>query len=166
MIRGKGSAENRSHELAGRSRVALRSRMYKILCWKSIAYRGFWRVGQPCHRADFKKPDRRKSSRPEDRRVHPRFIFFADCELTDRSNGSHYETRVTEISLGGCFVDLSVAIAQGTGLHIRVRKDGQIFDTEGIAAYIYPSMGIGIRFVNVSSESQEVLNGWIESLTR
>jgi PilZ domain len=117
-------------------------------------------------KGDFKKPDRRKSARPQDRRVHPRFIFFADCELTDRSNGSHYETRVTEISLGGCFVDLSVAIAQGTDLHIRVRKDDHIFDTEGIAAYVYPSMGIGIGFVNVSPESQQVLNGWIESLTR
>jgi hypothetical protein len=117
-------------------------------------------------KGDFKKPERRKSARPEDRRVHPRFIFFADCELTDRSNGSHYDTRVTEISLGGCFVDLTVAIAQGTDVHIRIRKDDQIFDTEGVAAYVYPSMGIGIGFANVSGESQHVLKGWIESLTR
>jgi hypothetical protein len=117
-------------------------------------------------KGDFKKPDRRKSARPEDRRVHPRFIFFADCELTDCSNGSHYETRLTEISLGGCFVDLGVAIPQGTDVNVRVRKDDHIFETEGVAAYIYPSMGIGIAFVNVSLENQQVLDGWIQSLTR
>jgi hypothetical protein len=44
-------------------------------------------------KGDFQKPDRRKANR--DRRVHPRYIFFADCELTDHSTGSYYENRVT-----------------------------------------------------------------------
>jgi PilZ domain len=117
-------------------------------------------------KGDFKKPDRRQAARPQDRRVNPRFIFFADCELIDHSSGSHYETRVTDISCGGCFVDLSVAIAQGTDVHIRVRKDDHIFETEGVAAYIYPTMGIGIAFVDVSPQSQQVLDGWIQGLTR
>jgi hypothetical protein len=115
-------------------------------------------------KGDFQKPDRRKANR--DRRVHPRYIFFADCELTDHSTGSYYENRVTDISQGGCFVDLTVAIPQGTEVHIRVRKDDRIFETEGVAAYIYPSMGIGIAFVSVSLESQLVLDAWIQSLTR
>jgi hypothetical protein len=33
-------------------------------------------------KGDFQKPDRRKANR--DRRAHPRYILFADCELTDR----------------------------------------------------------------------------------
>jgi hypothetical protein len=117
-------------------------------------------------KGDFKKPDRRKSARPQARRVHPRFIFFADCELTDHSNGSHYETRVTEISLGGCFVDLTVAIPQGTDVHVRIRKEARIFEASGQAAYIHPAMGIGIAFINVSAENQQVLDGWVQSLTR
>jgi hypothetical protein len=117
-------------------------------------------------KGDFKKPDRRKVARPQDRRVNPRFIFFADCELIDRSSRSHYETRVTEISVGGCFVDLAVVIQQGTDLHIRIRNEDRIFETEGRAAYTHPSMGIGVAFINVSPESQQVLNGWIQSLMR
>ena len=115
-------------------------------------------------KGDFQKPDRRKANR--DRRAHPRYIFFADCELTDHSTGSYYENRVTDISQGGCFVDLTVAIPQGTGVHIRARKDDQIFETECVAAYIYPSMGVGVAFVNVSPQNQQVLDRWIESLTR
>jgi hypothetical protein len=115
-------------------------------------------------KGDFQKPDRRKANR--DRRAHPRYILFADCELTDRSTGSYYENRVTDISQGGCFVDLTVAIPQGTEVHIRVRKGDQIFETEGVAAYIYPSMGVGIAFGSVSPQNQQILDGWIENLTR
>jgi PilZ domain len=117
-------------------------------------------------KGDLKKADRRKSARPENRRVHPRFIFFADCELTDRSSASHYEIRVMEIAAGGCFVDLTVAIEQGTDAHIRIRKDDGIFEAEGRAAYINSSMGIGIAFISVSPERQLVLDGRIQRLTR
>ena len=115
-------------------------------------------------KGDFQKPDRRKANR--DRRVHPRYIFFADCELTDRSTGSHYETRVTEISAGGCFIDLTVAIEQESEVHVRIRKSERIFEAEGRAAYIHPSMGIGVAFISMSPESQQILDGWVQSLTR
>jgi hypothetical protein len=115
-------------------------------------------------KGDFKKPDRRRSARPEDRRVHPRYVFFADCELTDRSAGTHYENRVTEIAMGGCFVDLKVALAMGTDVHLRVKKEDQIFEADGRAVYNHTSMGIGIAFVSIGPESQQVLEGWIQKL--
>jgi hypothetical protein len=117
-------------------------------------------------KGDFKKPDRRKATRPEDRRVHPRYIFFADCDLADRTAGTHYETRVTELAMGGCFVDLPVALAMGTDVHIRVRKEDQIFDADGRAVYNQNAMGNGIAFVSVSPESQKVLESWIQKLAR
>ncbi|MGA8233449.1 MAG: PilZ domain-containing protein [Candidatus Acidiferrales bacterium] len=115
-------------------------------------------------KGDFQKPDRRKPNR--DRRVHPRYIFFADCELTDRSTDSHYEVRVTEISAGGGFVDLIVAIPPETEVHLRVRSEDRIFQAEGRVAYHPPSMGHGITFVRSSPDSQQILDGWIQSLTR
>jgi hypothetical protein len=117
-------------------------------------------------KGDFKKADRRKSARPEDRRVHPRYVFFADCELTDRSAGTHYETRVTELAMGGCFVDLQVAMAQGTDVHLRVKSQDQIFEADGRAVYNHTAMGNGIAFVSVSPESQKILESWIQKLAR
>jgi hypothetical protein len=117
-------------------------------------------------KGDFKKPDRRKSARPEDRRVHTRYIFFADCELTDRAAGTHYETRVTEIAMGGCFVDLTVALAAGTDVHLRVKNEDQIFEADGRAVYTHPAMGNGIAFVSISPESQKILESWIHKLAR
>ena len=116
-------------------------------------------------KGDYKKTDRRKATRPEDRRVHPRFIFFADCVLTDAASDTH-NTRVTEISMGGCFVDLTAAIAPGTEVHIRVTKEERTFEAEGRVLYTVPSVGSGIVFVRVSPENQGLLEGWIKNLLR
>jgi hypothetical protein len=117
-------------------------------------------------KGDFKKPERRKAGRPGDRRAHPRYVFFADCEVTDGSSGSRYETRVTEISLGGCFVDLAVLITQGTDLHLRISNEDRTFEADARAVYTFPSMGNGIAFISVSPEDQLILEDWIQSLQR
>ncbi|MGA8233944.1 MAG: PilZ domain-containing protein [Candidatus Acidiferrales bacterium] len=111
-----------------------------------------------------KKADRRKSRRGEDRRVYPRYDFFAQCELTVKSSGARYEARVTQIAMGCCFVDLPVGLAQGTDVNLRITKEGRTFEAEGRATYSYPSMGNGIAFVSMTLENQQTLERWIESL--
>jgi hypothetical protein len=74
--------------------------------------------------------------------------------------------RVTEISMGGCFADLTVVIPHGTDVHLRVSKEDRTFEAEGRAVYIYPSMGIGVPFLSVSLENQEILDGRSQSLAR
>jgi hypothetical protein len=120
----------------------------------------------PHDKGDSKKADRRKSRRGEDRRVHPRYDFFAQCELTDKSSGTRYEARVTQIAMGCCFVDLPVVLPQGTDVNARIIKEGRTFEAEGRAMYSYPSMGNGIAFVSMTLENQQILEGWIKSLAR
>lgn len=116
-------------------------------------------------KGDYKNTDRRKETRPDERRVHPRFAFFADCMLID-SAGQHYGTRVKEISMGGCFVDSTAAIARDSNVEIRFVKDGVTFKAEGRVLYTVPSVGSGIEFVSMSPENRELLEGWIKNLAR
>ena len=88
-------------------------------------------------KGDFQKLDRRKS----DRRVHPRYVFFAECDLTELSSGSRYEARVTEISLGGCFVDLLVPLLQGTDLRLRITKEDRTFEAPSSGGLYLPFHG-------------------------
>jgi hypothetical protein len=113
-------------------------------------------------KCDSKKTDRRKSRRGEDRRVHPRYDFFARCELADKSSGTLYEGRVTQIATGCCFVDLPVVLPQGTDVVVRITKEGRAFEAEGRATYNYASMGIGIAFTSLSQENQQTLEDWIK----
>jgi hypothetical protein len=118
------------------------------------------------NKSDSKKPDRRKSRRGEDRRVHPRYDFFAQCELRDKSSGTCYEGRVTQIAMGCCFVDLPVVLPQGTDVNVRIIKEGRTFEAEGRTTYNYPSMGNGIAFVSLTVENKEILERWIENVPR
>jgi hypothetical protein len=113
---------------------------------------------------DERDSNRRKSRRGEDRRVYPRYVFFAQRELTDRSSGTLYTGRVTQIAMGSCFVDLPVVLAQATDVNVRIFKEGRVFEAEGRATYNYPSMGIGIAFSRLSMETQQILEGWIKKL--
>src|ERR1700691_1384205 len=117
-------------------------------------------------KGDSMKTDRRKSRRGEDRRVHPRDDFFAQCELTDKSSGTRYDGRVTQIAMGCCFIDLPVMLPQGTDVNVRIIKEGRTFEAEGRTAYSYPSMGNGIAFVSMTLENQEILERWIENVAR
>jgi|ERR1700683_1620629 hypothetical protein len=117
-------------------------------------------------KGDSKKADQRKSRGGEDRRVHPRYDFFAQCELTDKLAGTRYEVPVTQIARGCCFVDLPFAMPQGTAVHVRILKEGRTFEAEGRATYSYPSMGNGIAFVSMTLENQETLERWIENVAR
>ncbi|MGA8233450.1 MAG: PilZ domain-containing protein [Candidatus Acidiferrales bacterium] len=115
-------------------------------------------------KGDSKKFDRRKSRSGEDRRVYPRYDFFAQCELTIQSSGARYEARVTQIALGSCFVDLPVVLPQGTDVTVRIIKEGRPFEATGRATYHYPSLGIGIAFTSLSAENQQTLDGWIKKV--
>jgi hypothetical protein len=100
-----------------------------------------------------------------DRRVNPRFIFIADCLLAGTS-GARYETRVTELSMGGCFVDLKEPLPVGAHVRVSITKDGRVFEAEGRAIYSLPPVGIGIVFVSVNSENQKIIQTWLRSLQR
>ena len=117
-------------------------------------------------KGDSKMADQRKSRRGEDRRVHPRYDFFAQCELTVKSSEARYEARVTQIAIGCCFVDLPAILPQGTDVRVRINKEGRTFEAQGRATYSYPSMGNGIAFVSMTLENQQILEGWIKSLAR
>lgn len=100
-----------------------------------------------------------------DRRLNPRSIFIAHCLLVGAS-GARHETRVTEISMGGCFVDLKDSLPVAMQLHVSITKDGRVFEAEGRAIYSLPPVGIGIVFVSMTPENQRIVQTWIRSLER
>jgi PilZ domain-containing protein len=115
-------------------------------------------------KGDYKNPDRRKITRPEDRRIHPRFVFFADCVLNDSSE--LHKTRVTETSMGGCFVEMAGPIAQNTDVTISITKDEQTSEARGRLLYAVASVGSGIVFVRLSQANGQILENWISGLSR
>ena len=81
--------------------------------------------------------------------------------LTARWTGSaaNRYVRVTDISLGGCYVDtiLEVSIGETIGLEILL-DDDEWLHIEGVVAHHTLRLGFGLRFVNLTGQQRETLH--------
>ena len=74
--------------------------------------------------------------------------------------------KLSDLSLGGCFVELSSPLPVQTRFEIglwlgetKLRLTGQVVSAS-------PGFGIGVRFMNLSSENQELLRRHLQTLTK
>jgi hypothetical protein len=75
--------------------------------------------------------------------------------------------RTSDLSLGGCFIDSVVRVAEGEQIRFRLRlPDGDWLQLIGVVAYTYPNIGFGLRFVDMSAEAQSKLKQLIENRNR
>ena len=75
----------------------------------------------------------------------------------DFSIGSR-EVRISDLSMGGCFVDsiANVAVGEFLSLIIGVSPE-RTTKLGGEVVYVYPNMGFGIRFVNLTDFDKSIL---------
>jgi c-di-GMP-binding flagellar brake protein YcgR len=105
------------------------------------------------HPAGF-KPDRRKS---------PRVSVSVQVEL--REEGSTMPTRVetADLSTGGMYVQMLLALEVGSRLDIVLWLAEQKHCLKGIVVTKHPQFGNGIEFTNMSSESRAALTAFIDA---
>jgi hypothetical protein len=101
---------------------------------------------------------------PKDRRKTPRYPIIAEARVTDLKTETEFKSRVSELSLDGCYLDFLNPLPEGSELHLRVSKDSGIFETDARVVYNHPGMGLGIRFVNTQEAQRKILERWIEEL--
>ena len=69
------------------------------------------------------------------------------------------EARITDLSSGGCYVDTIVAIPEGTVVSFKLNTAGGESATfTGVVAYELPGFGVGIKFSDLSSDAQGLLD--------
>jgi Tfp pilus assembly protein PilZ len=78
-------------------------------------------------------------------------------------NAGKYESRTSDLSLGGCFVDTVGHVELGNIITVTLRLPaGESMEIEGEVVYTYPSMGFGLRFTSVSDSDRRKLEGIIK----
>jgi hypothetical protein len=100
---------------------------------------------------------------PEGRkkRALPRFNFIASTVLTEPVSAIRLSGRVTEISRGGCYVDILNALPLGTLLNLEITCDLGRFSTQGKIVYVHPGIGMGVAFVAPPENQLKVLDAWL-----
>jgi len=88
----------------------------------------------------------------------------ASIEVLWVGNAGKYESRTSDLSLGGCFVDTVAQVELGNIITFSLQLPaGESIDIEGEVVYTYPSMGFGLRFTNVSDSDRRKLEGIIKA---
>ncbi|MGA7925855.1 MAG: PilZ domain-containing protein, partial [Candidatus Sulfotelmatobacter sp.] len=75
-------------------------------------------------------------------------------------------SRASDLSVGGCFVEIPIPLKVNTSLEIALWLGETKLRLKGEVASTAPGFGIGVRFVNTSQQDQELLERHITSIAQ
>ena len=98
-----------------------------------------------------------------ERRRTPRYVFFASAELLEEKSEVRVASRVSELSLYGCYLDMMNPFPKDTHVLLRIWTDEKIFQTKGRIIYSQPNMGAGVVFLDVQPMYLAILTQWLNA---
>jgi hypothetical protein len=97
-----------------------------------------------------------------ERRRSPRYSFIASAELIEEQADVRIASRVSELSLHGCYLDMMNPFPTGTMVLVKITAGDAFFEAKSDIIYSQPNMGAGVRFLQVKADSQAVLERWLD----
>lgn len=97
----------------------------------------------------------------QERRRSPRYPFFASAELVEDKSDVRITTRLSELGLYGCYLDMMNPFPKGTSVLIKITEGDAKFEARAMVVYSQANMGMGVAFQNVEERYLEVLQKWM-----
>jgi hypothetical protein len=97
-----------------------------------------------------------------DRRRTPRYSFIASAELIETSSEVRIATRVSELSLYGCYLDMLNPFPVGTPVLVKISAGQDFFQSRANIIYSQANMGAGLDFVDMEPQYAETLHRWLD----
>src|SRR5437588_2126026 len=105
---------------------------------------------------------RRKKLEFKERRRGPRYAFIASAELIEQKADVRIASRISELSMNGCYLDMMNPFPTGTIVVVKISAGKDFFQATGKIVYSQMNMGAGVSFLEIEKPSQIVLGRWIE----
>jgi hypothetical protein len=96
-----------------------------------------------------------------ERRRERRHPFIASAEISDEKETARTCTRVTDLSLHGCYVEMTDPFPQGTTVLIEIHTETEFLETHATVAYLEAKEGMGLTFVEMPPYFSGVLDKWL-----
>jgi hypothetical protein len=96
-----------------------------------------------------------------DKRRQPRYPFIASAEVLEDASGIRMSSRVSDLSLGGCYVDTINPLPDGTTVQVKIFTMTHSFEAPATVVYSHTHLGMGMRFGDVQPQYEEVLRLWL-----
>ena len=78
-----------------------------------------------------------------------------------RNLGKKLASRVAELSLNGCYVDMLNTLPIGSIVTIKIFAESDCFEATAKVIYTHSNLGMGLAFQEVSIKSGALLRGWL-----
>jgi len=99
--------------------------------------------------------EKQKQLAYKDRRAHPRMKCRVTIEMQTDAGGVPMFANLTDISMGGCYVETSTILSPGTKVKLRFSMDDATLAAEGVVARMDPGSGIAVQFREMNREGRE-----------
>src|SRR5208282_6032923 len=99
--------------------------------------------------------EKQKQLSYKDRRLHPRLKCRVTIELKSETQTTPMYANLTDVSIGGCFVETSTILSAGTKLTLSFSMEDGTLTAEGVVARIDPGVGAAVQFKETNREGRE-----------
>ena len=100
-----------------------------------------------------------------ERRRSPRYPIIANAQVTEIASETVLSAKTSDLSLGGCFLDMLDPSPEGTEIAVRISHSETTFTARGKVVFVFPNMGMGVMFTSVPASQQAVLEKWLAQLS-
>jgi hypothetical protein len=101
----------------------------------------------------------------DERRKVPRYSLSMDTEVEECRSQTIINGRMTDLGMGGCYIDTLSVFPVGTDVVVRILRDDVNFEAHGNVIYGKQGMGMGLGFKELTRAQQQQLYHWVEELS-
>jgi len=98
----------------------------------------------------------------QEKRRSTRYPFIASAELIEEKADVRIASRVSELSLHGCYLDMMNPFPTGTMVLVKIAAGDAFFEAKSKIVYSQPNIGAGVGFLQIEPASKDVLEHWLD----
>jgi hypothetical protein len=112
------------------------------------------------------KAEETKKSPITEHRSAARLPFLTEAEVMEPPVGTWLKTRLSDLSLSGCYVDTLHPLTVGARVCLRVVRNKITLEALAIVIYSEPRLGMGVSFTQLSAEQKSILEKWLADVVQ
>jgi len=101
----------------------------------------------------------------DERRKYKRHTVSVDSQVEDLQSQAVINGRMTDLCMGGCYVDSMMGFPLGSEVIVRLRRQDLTFEAEARVVYAKEGLGMGMAFHQIGTADLEFLTHWIDELS-
>src|ERR1700675_350683 len=99
-----------------------------------------------------------------DRRFHRRYTVQVQIELRQEGSDVPLRLATTDLSRGGCYIELMMPLSIGTDVQATLWLDGQPRVIQRRVATCHPQYGNGMMFEKFEGQAEQLLHQYLDGI--